>query len=270
MVVSAAPAHRPADGELAVLRRDRAPRQRRPPGDRPPRRGQPDDRRPRDQPHRGTPPPARPSLHGAQLWLALPDGDRQVEPAFEHYAAPPGARRRLGGAGLPRLLLGVDLPGDDVHPAARRRDHAGGGDDAGDAGRPVVRARRAGRHRRAHARRQAAEAVASSASSSPVGPTGWCYRASEDDPAAAARRHAVGRADRHVVELRRPRPRRGRGVPARSGRRSSPARTRTGSRCPTTTATPRSRRRSCPAGCGYAARVRRGPGLSPRGTRLGA
>ncbi len=25
-------------------------------------------------------------LHGAQLWLALPDADRQVDPAFEHYA----------------------------------------------------------------------------------------------------------------------------------------------------------------------------------------
>ena len=28
-------------------------------------------------------------LHGAQLWLALPDGDRQVEPTFEHYAPDP-------------------------------------------------------------------------------------------------------------------------------------------------------------------------------------
>ena len=26
------------------------------------------------------------TLHGAQLWLALPDGDRQVDPAFEHFA----------------------------------------------------------------------------------------------------------------------------------------------------------------------------------------
>ncbi len=28
-------------------------------------------------------------LHGAQLWLALPDGDRQVDPAFEHFAPEP-------------------------------------------------------------------------------------------------------------------------------------------------------------------------------------
>jgi len=29
------------------------------------------------------------SLHGAQLWVALPDSSRSVEPGFEHYAAPP-------------------------------------------------------------------------------------------------------------------------------------------------------------------------------------
>jgi redox-sensitive bicupin YhaK (pirin superfamily) len=31
------------------------------------------------------------TLHGAQLWLALPDGDRQVEPTFEHHAPDPVA-----------------------------------------------------------------------------------------------------------------------------------------------------------------------------------
>ena len=29
------------------------------------------------------------TLHGAQLWLALPDGDRQVDPTFEHFAPDP-------------------------------------------------------------------------------------------------------------------------------------------------------------------------------------
>jgi hypothetical protein len=33
--------------------------------------------------------PRTTSLHGAQLWLALPDGARQVEPTFEHYAPEP-------------------------------------------------------------------------------------------------------------------------------------------------------------------------------------
>jgi redox-sensitive bicupin YhaK (pirin superfamily) len=33
--------------------------------------------------------PGTTTLHGAQLWLALPDGDRQVAPTFEHFAPEP-------------------------------------------------------------------------------------------------------------------------------------------------------------------------------------
>jgi redox-sensitive bicupin YhaK (pirin superfamily) len=33
--------------------------------------------------------PETTTLHGAQLWLALPDGDRQVDPTFEHHAPEP-------------------------------------------------------------------------------------------------------------------------------------------------------------------------------------
>ena len=33
--------------------------------------------------------PETTTLHGVQLWLALPDGDRQVDPGFEHYAPEP-------------------------------------------------------------------------------------------------------------------------------------------------------------------------------------
>jgi redox-sensitive bicupin YhaK (pirin superfamily) len=33
--------------------------------------------------------PRTTTLHGAQLWLALPDGDRQVDPTFEHFAPAP-------------------------------------------------------------------------------------------------------------------------------------------------------------------------------------
>lgn len=33
--------------------------------------------------------PTTTMLHGAQLWLALPDADRQVDPAFEHFAPAP-------------------------------------------------------------------------------------------------------------------------------------------------------------------------------------
>jgi quercetin 2,3-dioxygenase len=44
-------------------------------------------------------------LHGAQLWLALPDGDRQTEPAFEHYAPEP-----VSGEGWEaRVFLGALL-----------------------------------------------------------------------------------------------------------------------------------------------------------------
>jgi redox-sensitive bicupin YhaK (pirin superfamily) len=46
--------------------------------------------------------PGTTTLHGAQLWLALPDGDRQVEPDFEHHAPEP-----VGGPGWEaRVFLG--------------------------------------------------------------------------------------------------------------------------------------------------------------------
>ena len=69
----AAPAHRAADRELAVRRRDRAPRQRRAPRDGASRRGEPDDR---PAAASATPRSRRRGdhvLHGAQLWVALPD-----------------------------------------------------------------------------------------------------------------------------------------------------------------------------------------------------
>jgi redox-sensitive bicupin YhaK (pirin superfamily) len=41
-------------------------------------------------------------LHGAQLWVALPDGDRHHDPFFEHYVPPPVAL----GAATVRVFLG--------------------------------------------------------------------------------------------------------------------------------------------------------------------
>lgn len=42
------------------------------------------------------------TLHGAQLWLALPDGARQVDPTFEHHAPEP-----VGGEGWEaRVFIG--------------------------------------------------------------------------------------------------------------------------------------------------------------------
>ncbi|MCZ4498792.1 MAG: pirin [Marmoricola sp.] len=44
-------------------------------------------------------------LHGVQLWVALPDGDRHVEPSFEHYAPP-----EVSGEGWEaRVFLGTAL-----------------------------------------------------------------------------------------------------------------------------------------------------------------
>ncbi len=75
--------------------------------------------------------PTTTTLHGAQLWLALPDGDRQVDPAFEHHAPEPvrgdgwEARVFLGsllGSSSPvqtySPLLGAELV---LRPGARVR-----------------------------------------------------------------------------------------------------------------------------------------------------
>jgi redox-sensitive bicupin YhaK (pirin superfamily) len=67
-------------------------------------------------------------LHGAQLWLALPEGSRHIAPAFEHYTPPAvaldGATARvfigsLVGSASPALamspLVGAQL---DLEPSA--------------------------------------------------------------------------------------------------------------------------------------------------------
>jgi redox-sensitive bicupin YhaK (pirin superfamily) len=69
-------------------------------------------------------PPAHPRfLHGAQLWVALPDASRETAPAFEHHATLPGwtsdgltttvLMGSFGGATSPGTaytpLVGVDL-----------------------------------------------------------------------------------------------------------------------------------------------------------------
>ena len=59
-----------------------------------------------------TPPGAKGPLHGVQLWVALPDAQRQVEPAFDHYRRPAAGRRPR------RTRDGV--PGADVGGGGRR------------------------------------------------------------------------------------------------------------------------------------------------------
>ena len=50
------------------------------------------------------------TLHGAQLWLALPDGHRQVDPAFEHYAPEPVAGEGWAARVFLGSLLGSTSP----------------------------------------------------------------------------------------------------------------------------------------------------------------
>jgi redox-sensitive bicupin YhaK (pirin superfamily) len=54
--------------------------------------------------------PGTTTLHGAQLWLALPDGDRQVEPTFEHFAPTPVAGEGWEARVFIGSLLGSESP----------------------------------------------------------------------------------------------------------------------------------------------------------------
>ena len=54
--------------------------------------------------------PGTTTLHGAQLWLALPDGDRQVDPTFEHYAPAPVAGEGWAARVFLGSLLGSTSP----------------------------------------------------------------------------------------------------------------------------------------------------------------
>lgn len=49
--------------------------------------------------------PSTTTLHGAQLWVALPEASRNVEPGFEHYAPEPVA----GDGWTARVFLGTAL-----------------------------------------------------------------------------------------------------------------------------------------------------------------
>ena len=58
-----------------------------------------------------------PSLHGVQLWVALPDADRRVAPAFEHHAELPGAM--IGGLAVTVFmgdLAGAQSPATTFSP----------------------------------------------------------------------------------------------------------------------------------------------------------
>ena len=62
------------------------------------------------------------ALHGLQLWIALPEQDRFIEPRFAHHAGPAGgARGRRAGDRGHRRAPRRAIPGRGVHPAGRAR-----------------------------------------------------------------------------------------------------------------------------------------------------
>ena len=112
----------------------------------PPRRGQPDDRRPRHQPLGGVDAPTTRLLHGAQLWVALPEGAATHRPRLRALRAAADRRATAGAAGCSSGPCSGDTsPVDDVHAAARGRDRPRARRAGPARGRPGVRARRARR-----------------------------------------------------------------------------------------------------------------------------
>ena len=217
-----------------------------------PGRAQPDDRRPRHQPLRGL------DARRPRRCTAPSSGSRCRR--RRATARPPSSttrRRRsavTGWTGRVFLgsLLGETSPVTTFTPAARRRARCSSRAPALELDvDPALRARRARRHRgrarvdgvevaqaRARLRRRSARTVVDAA-----GGTGG--RAP-----AAARRPAVRRADRDVVELRRPHPRGGRRVPRRlagpaRGRDVGPHSATAASASRSATRCRRSRRRRC-------------------------
>jgi quercetin 2,3-dioxygenase len=71
-----------------------------------------------------------PGLHGVQLWLALPDADRQVAPAFEHHTQLPALD--IGGFGITVFagsLAGATSPARVFSPIAGAEISAAGDAD---------------------------------------------------------------------------------------------------------------------------------------------
>ena len=67
---------------------------------------------------RSSPRPGRDVLHGAQLWVALPDATAARRATFEHHRPTPVVGDGLGAAGLPRVAAGQHVARAHAHPAA--------------------------------------------------------------------------------------------------------------------------------------------------------
>ena len=80
-------------------------------------------------------------LHGAQLWVALPDADRDVAPGFEHYAPPVVEVDGVRVLVFLGALLGQSSPVTMHSRLVGAEIGLEPGHDADRAGRPHVRAR---------------------------------------------------------------------------------------------------------------------------------
>ena len=160
----------------------------------------------------------RPCCTAPSSGWRCPTAHRHVEPDFEHFAPEPVAGDGWEARVFLGSLLGATSPVRTYTPAARRRAAAPGRDDA-----------RRSRSTRRFEHGLLLDSGALTVDGEPLAGHDLGYLepgreeielvAPRGRPAAAARRPAVRREDRDVVELHRPRPRRGRRVPRASGRR---------------------------------------------------
>ena len=163
-----------------------------------------------------------PTLHGVQLWVALPDAPVTPHAAFHHHAPPrstSAARRHgcswaaLAGETSPvptyTPLLGAEIVLDPRARVTLAVD-------------PGLRARRPGGHRAGRARRRRPGGPSSATSRPAPARWSWPIRASSRAGRAAGW-CPVRRGHRDVVELRRPHPRGDRRPSARPGRPSRPS-----------------------------------------------
>ena len=111
------------------------------------------------------------ALHGVQLWVALPDSDRDTGRDFAHYAPEPVAAARCDGARVSRRAGRQPVPGAYLHSAAGRPDRSRRRRSPGHRGRPGIRARGALRSRRSPGRRGRLWRLPSWPTSAPAAPS---------------------------------------------------------------------------------------------------
>ena len=211
-----------------------------------PGRAEPDDRRPRHQPLRGLDARRPRCCTAPSSGSRCPSSARDGAPAFDHYA--PAAV--TGDGWEARVFLGSLL--GDTSPVATAHARC----SAPSCCSPPAPSCTSTSTRRSSTASWSTPASSRSATSRPSStssptcrpaPSGSTIEAVTRRPGAAARRPAVRRGDRDVVELRRPQPRGGRrlprGVDGPARRTATPT---AGSASRPATTCRRSRRRRCP------------------------